>query len=140
MPATLGEDLRTWLRADASILDLAGTRVHQNKAGNKYNGQYIWYGRATTQNEDALNDPAGTDPFSQIFDVEAISDDIDEALNLADLLKAKHLARGTFGAGTVQGVFVSDHADDYIPRGINSEDGLHVAALQFEIMGYTQGA
>jgi hypothetical protein len=140
MSATLGEDIRTWLLADTAIAAVVGGRVHQNKAGDRYLGPYIWYGRATTQNEDALDDSAGTKPFSQIFDIESISDDIDEALSIADMLKAKHLARGTFGGGKVQGVFVSDHADDYIPRGSNSDDGLHVAALQLEFMGYTQGA
>ena len=133
---SLGEDLRTWLLADASITALVGTRCHQNKVPQNSTSPYIWYGRATTENEDAIDDIAGTIPFVQMFDVECISDDIDEALNLADLLKAKHLTRGTIGSGTVQGVFVSDHADDYIPRGDNSDDGRHVAALQFQIMGY----
>lgn len=136
----IGEDIRTWLLADASISAVVGARVHQNKVPQASAAPYVWYGRATTANEDALDDPAGTTPFSQIFDIESISDDIDEALDLADLLKAKHLARGTIGSGTVQGVFVTDHADDYIPRGVDSDDGRHVAALQFEFMGYTEGA
>jgi len=138
--ADIGEDIRTWLLADASISAVVGTRVHQNKAPQASTTPYIWYGRATTQNEDALADDAGTAPFSQIFDIEAISDDIDEALDIADMLKAKHLSRGLIGGGRVQGVFVTDHADDYIPRGDNSDDGRHVAALQFEFMGYAQGA
>ena len=140
----IGEDIRTWLLTDSSITAMVGStaaaaRIHQNKAPQNESTPYIWYGRATTNNEDAIDDPAGTLPFSQIFDIEAISDDIDEALDLADLLKAKHLARGTLGTGSVQGVFVTDHADDYIPRGDNSDDGRHVAALQFEFMGYAQG-
>lgn len=141
----IGEDIRTWLLADASIAAVVGTnaatsRIHQNKPPQNESTPYIWYGRATTENEDAIDDPAGTDPFTQIFDVESISDDIDECIDLADLLKAKHLFRGTIGNGTVQGVFITDHADDYIPRGDNSDDGRHVAALQFEFKGYAQGA
>lgn len=134
---SIGEDLLTYLLADSSIASAVGTRCHQNKAPHGYDGQYIWFGRAATENADAIDDAAGTAPFRQYFDVECCSDDIDEAIDLADLVKAKHLARGSFGAGTIQGVFVTDHADDYIPRGVNSDEGMHVAALQLELVGYT---
>ena len=67
------------------------------------------------------------------------SRDLDEALELSDAVRAHNKARGAFGDGTIQGLFIRDHADDYIPRGIFDDDqGLHVAALQFEIVGYQE--
>ena len=139
--STIGTDIRTWLIADAAITAVVGARVFENKInqGNDDN-VCIWFARATTSGEDALDDDSGTKPFRQIFDLEVISKDIADTNTVADLITAKRLHRGTFGVGKVQGVFIDDHSDDYIPRGVNSDDGWHIAAFQLDIAGYTQGA
>lgn len=134
--ASIGEDLRTFLLADAGISAAVGTRIHQDIAPQGYDGQYIWFGRGGTENEDMLDSVAGEKSFREFFDIETISRDINESLSLAALVKGKHNSRATFGSGTIQGLFVTDHADDYIPRGIGQDSGLFVAALQLEIVGY----
>jgi len=134
----LGKDLRTYLLADSDIETAVGDdRIHQNKAPEGYAGLYIWYSRGGTDDEDELADAEGSAPFREFFDVELIGRDLDAVLALADEVRSHHKARGSFGSGTVQALFVRDHADDYLPRGIFDDDqGLHVAALQFEIVGY----
>ena len=139
MPS-LGEDIRTWILADASIAAVVGTRVEQNKLSQGKEGLAIWYGRATTENADTIDAAVGTVPFSQTFDLECIGPDIDAVLDLAELVKALNYTRGSIGSGTVQGVFIDDHQDDYVSRAIGSDDGRHIAALTLEFTGYAQGA
>jgi hypothetical protein len=136
--ATIAENLRTWLLSDNSLKALVGNDgVHQGILPEKPHDPVVWFGRARTQTEDTLDQAAGERPFREAFDVEAIGLDIDQVEDVAEILRTKHLYRGSLGSGMVQGVFVSDHADDYIPRGILADDGSHVAAMQFELVGFT---
>jgi len=140
--SSLGIDLRSYLLDDSDISDAVGAeRMHQNKTPESYDGLYIWYSRGGTDDEDELDDEEGTAPFREFFDVEVIGRDLDAVLDAADELRSHSKARGTFGDGTVQALFVRDHADDYLPRGIFDDDeGFHVAALQLEIVGYEEGS
>ncbi len=132
---TLGVQLRTFLAGKTGV----GERIHQNKAPQATDKPFIWFSRATTGEEEELNPEVGQQPFSEMFDVECISTDIDEALAIADDVRAQRYYRGEFGTGRVQGVFITDHEDDYIPRGVDADSGLHVASVLLEIVGYTEG-
>jgi len=134
---SLGADLRTWLLAQGGISALVGTRVHQNRAPEGYDGPYIYFRRRSVTHEDTVDMPAGDAAFEQSFDVEAIAEDQDQAMDLGELLLALHAYRGSFGGGTVQGVFVEDQSDDYVPRGLMGDTALEFAALDFNIIGYT---
>lgn len=141
MPSTLGEDLRAFFLADGPISSaVGGARIHQNMAPEQYAGRYLWFGRAGTQPEDAHDDAVGERPFRELFDLEAISEDLDEAEALADLLRGKDKYRGALGSGTVQALRITDQDDDYLPRGDDSDEGRHVAALELQVIGYVPGA
>lgn len=134
--ADLGENLRTFLLADATILGLVSTRAAQGVVPQERAQPYLWFELRGTENDDCLDDAVGHVPWKYLFDVECIANDIDTAQALAARVKAiAHLYRGSFGTQNVMGVFVEDHNDEYVPRGAGSDmDGLHVAALSLEII------
>jgi hypothetical protein len=44
-------------------------------------------------------------------------------------------ARGaTFGDTTLQGIFVEEQPDEYLPRGVLADSGLHVASKSVEVV------
>ena len=138
--ASLGEDFRTFLLASSDIAARVGTRVYQNEVQQEEGAalsDYIWYERANIEREDTLDMAAGERPWVEFLNVEAVSTDIDNALDLADDLRGLHgSGPGDFGGGTAQAVFVTDQTDDYIPRG-DGDGGRHVAALSFQVIGHS---
>jgi hypothetical protein len=133
----IAEQLRTWLLTDNSLKALVGAEgVHQNVLPEDVHDPAVWFSRARVEHEDVIDQAAGAGPFRETFDVEVIGLDVDQVEDAAEILRLKHCYRGTFGTGTVQGIFVRDHKDDYIPRGVLADDGSNVAALEFEIVGY----
>ena len=141
MATTIGEDLRTFLLEDSSISTaVGGSRCYQNEAVENYAGTFIWYSRSDTEPLQTLDEAAGVRPWSEFIDLECISDSIDAAIDLGDLIRTKHATRGTFGAGTVSGLFIGSQSDNYLPRGDASDDGLNICAFNLEIIGYKPGA
>ena len=131
--ADVATRLRTFLLTDTAIANQVGERIHQGQVPESSDGDYIWYSRAAIEPLRVLASGV-LDPLSVRFDVECISDDLDQSQVLAAAVRAKCDAyRGTFADTTVQGIFVDDHNDDYTPRGVFSDEGAHVAALQLEI-------
>lgn len=137
MSKQLGIDLRTWLLAVGGIDTIVDGRVHQNHAPESYQGAYIWIGRGGMEPADELNEGPAVNPFTEFWDVEIYSRDIDETEDLAELVHSLAPMRGGVGSGTVQRLTITDHADDYLPKGMyGDDDGLHLAALQVTVMGY----
>ncbi len=141
--ASLGEDFRTFLLDDSSIVARVSARVYQNEVLQESGADvldYIWYERASIEREDTLTMAVGERPFREFLNVEAVSTTIDDALDLADDLRALHGTKGDFGGGSALAVYVNEHQDDYIPRGDGGDEGRHVAALQIEVIGHQPGA
>jgi len=137
--STLAGDLRTALLANGDIATIVGGRVHYLRAAQGFVGDYIWFARSGSGDDDdrALGDTAGADyHHHEMVDVECVSDVLEDAQTLSRLVKGFDSTTGTLGAGTVQAIFVRDHADDYVPRGVSGDDGVFVGALQFELVGY----
>jgi hypothetical protein len=70
------------------------------------------------------------------FDLECISTGMDEALDLGKTVKDYlHGSRGTLTGTTavVQGIFVENKDDDYLPRNEGSDDGRTVVALDISV-------
>lgn len=135
--ADVAENLTKFLLDDTTGIALkVGSRICQNLVpqGKKY--PWIWFQRTGTDNNRCLGE-VGETPFSHTFAVECISDDINEAETLADLVRARcetaACGSASFGTGTVSNVFCEDQADDYLPQGANLDSGEHVAALQVEV-------
>ena len=133
----LDEDLRTEIIAASTTL---GTRVHQNIVPEHQGNTFprCWFQRISQEDLLAV-DGSRIDLKRTEYTVEFISEDIDEAIAAANAV-AEHTdqggllaKRGTFGAGTVQGVFITDQDDDYQPRGIGADEGAHVSALAITI-------
>lgn len=134
--AKIEENLRSWLTAYASLNAIVGERVHVNVIPEESDPPYIWLGRAGIEREGTIDESPGSQPFRERFDVEIYGKDIDKVMEAAALMHARNAYRGAFGAGSIQGVFVVDHADDYIPRGAMDDEGLHGAFLQLELNGH----
>lgn len=97
------------------------------------NDHRIWYRRSGYIN-DLL-----TSGISQIttttFDIECLSNDLDEAQSLAATLKeALNGFAGAFGDSTALLCEITDHNDDYQPQGLGDEDEIiEYAALSLSI-------
>jgi hypothetical protein len=131
--ADVSTRFRTFLLTDTTIAQMVGEQVHQGFVPETTKGDYVWFSRSASEPLRVLASGA-IDPLSVRFDVEAISDDLDRAQALAAAIRSKCDAyRGTFGDSTTQGIFVEDHNDDYTPRGVFSDDVLHVASMSVEI-------
>jgi hypothetical protein len=129
----LSEDFRPYLLSKTTIADLVGARVFQNKVPQTATMPFVCYFRRQTLVERATNE---TNPKATMvsFDVECVDDSQSGANALAEAVRtAIDGQRGTFGSTTVQGVFVEDHDDDYIPKVNDSDDVVPVATFQVEI-------
>ena len=107
--------------------------VQQDVISENQPNARVWF-KKQTSNTNILNN--GTPILDDTtFDVEVASLDIDltqtEANNIRTALNGY---RGMMLFDMVQGVFVSDAADDYIPRNLNADEGFHVAAFQVRIL------
>lgn len=139
------DDLRAFILDDATVAAAIGERAHQNHqptadafAPGELDGDgdalpYVVYFRRGRELELSTDAAAGEDPHVEFFDVEIYGDDLGEVEAIADAIKALGPYRGAFGAGAVNGFFVEDHSDDYIPRGNLADAGLHLAALNVEV-------
>lgn len=145
--STIPEDIRSAFLNVLPLRDLlsdgAQNRIAENHARQEWFGDrmcFCVYTLRTTENEDTTDAAVGGQPFREFWDIEFWSTDAGQAEAARKLTQQNfHLFRGTFGAGRVQGIFADDHASEYIPRVDYSGNGLHLAASDFQIVGYTPG-
>lgn len=129
----VAENLRTFLLGDAAIARKVGLRVSQDAIPQGKPSPFIFLGRQSTTVERCLGETGNT-PFSHIFAVECIGEDLDDSQSLADLVRARCDGySGTFGDSTVQAIFVEEQADDYLPKAVDLNSGEHIAALSVEV-------
>ena len=135
--ADLGENLRTVIVASTAVLaecaDIAdGGRCTQGTEVQSPTLPRIWYARSSEREDLDLGGEGGL--VESEWDLEVISDDLDEAQDLAHVVKRfLRGKRGTFGTQTVLGTFVEDHNDEYISKSVDAESGYQVAALRVRI-------
>lgn len=131
----IGEDLKTFLGADGTISGIVGTFVVQNHIPAEDVSPFIWYMRRGTEYARTTDASVGDSTFGHFFDIECISEDVAEAISLADRIKViLDNFRGTFGNVTLAGAFVEDHSDEYVPRNQSGDTGRHIAALDARII------
>lgn len=132
----IDEAVRAWLVSRLS--SVVAERVHLGTVPETSDPPYVWYARASTTREGTLDETPGTQPFTTTFDVEVYGYDPAVVGTAADLLQASNAYRGVFGTGhTAQGVFVDNQNDDYVPRGVMEDQGLHSAFFSLVIHGFT---
>ncbi len=130
------EALRAWLVDRLSTV--VGQRVHVGVVPETSDPPYVWVGLSGTENIATLDQAPGGQPFVTSWDVEIYGVTPTEVANAAHLLHAANCWRGAFATGhTVQGVFVTTQADDYVPRGVMEDEGLHGAFFSLEVWGFT---
>lgn len=139
MASSIGENLRTVLAATTGVAALVSTtsadRIHQNIIPKPMVRPAIWYTRAASEAE---VDTAGNNMITDSsWDIECQAEDLDDCLSLADAVKTELNGKhGTFGDSSILGAFVTDHDDDYLPKGIGESDDahIHLAALSVQIL------
>ena len=144
---TITESIYTDFLSRPEIDAVVSGRIAQNNMRQEWatDGTYIIYFHRGTDGEHTTDSPPGEEPFRQFFDLEVYGPDIAAVDELAETLKSGkgnftgyNLYRGQFGQGAVQGIFVTDHNDDYQPRTTMHDEGLHAAFLDIQIAGYTE--
>jgi hypothetical protein len=138
---SLSADFRTFLLAQPAIAAIVGTSVHVRAVPQPIDPPYVWIARAgSNQDERTLDQAQGQQPWEERWDLEAISDDPVELEDLAAAVRGLDCVKGTFGAGSIQLLIVEDQTDDYVPKAVESDQGLDLAAFQLTIYGYEAGA
>lgn len=130
--AKIVEDLLQHLTDNVEVRALVDLRVHAHHVPERSLYPFIWLSRSGRETDRDHDGQGGLTRHD--YDIEAVSDDQAEAEDVADAVHdalAGH--RGTFGARDVQGVFVEDQDDDYVPRGTGGDDGLLVVAQRVTI-------
>lgn len=124
--ATIGQNFREFLLAESTITAITQV-IAQSTVPQPSVAPYVWFRRSGEDREKLLD---GTIAFIRTrIDVEAVSGDIDQAIALADAIRdALDTHQGAFGQDAVKLVLVEDKDDDYVVIN-NSDDGLHVIAL-----------
>lgn len=131
---SLGGNFRSHLLASTGIAAVVSDRIHQTKMSEQSSFPAIWFQRVGEEEEITLDGEGGLKQTT--FDLECISTDLDESIDLGITVKRYiHGWSGTLSGttATVQGVFVRDKDDDYIPRNEGSDDGRTVSALSVEV-------
>lgn len=133
--ATIGENIRAAMIADSTGVEaLVSGRIHQNNVPESIVHPRVWFTRAASF-EEVDNDGNGGLTDSS-WDIECHALTLDAAESVADAVKTLlNGHRGAFGGDTVQGIFVEDHDDDYLPKGLGEDDNnhIHVASISAQI-------
>ena len=127
---TLAENFRTLITSATTITTNVGDRVHANRMPVASQYPAIFFIRSSAETDRDFDGATG--PTRSVFDTECLTDDTGpvEAIELAeDVRILLDGYSGAMGTTTVQGIFVTDKDDDYLPRGNASDEGIHVVAL-----------
>lgn len=135
MSLAIDEQLIAYLLADTGVSALVATRVHEGQVPQVDTFPYVWLERHTKEQTGGLT-PRETQLVEQRFNVECVATSIASAQTLAEAVRASlHEKRGvlTGTEAAVQGVFVEDHSDDYLPRNSGEDEGLHIVSLDVSV-------
>lgn len=137
--ATLGQDFRAFIVGSTSIA-AASTAwtitkpgvVELDKIGEQPPRPRVWMQRRRENEELDLSGNGGL--VESTWDLEIISTDHSDRYSITNAIKRRlNGHEGTMGTRTVQGIFVEDHDDDYLPRGLAGEDAFYLSALSATI-------
>jgi hypothetical protein len=135
----ISADLRSFLLAQEALTALVDERIHVNHVPQESTLPYLWVGRTGTTHDRTLDQARGEQPFEEQWDCEAIAGTESEAQALGEAVRGLDCAKGAFGDGRIQLMTVEDQRDDYVPRGVPSDEGFSVCAFSLTIYAYTPG-
>lgn len=127
--SSAGEALKAYMVADTTGVNATVSgRIHQNTIPVVSTVPHIWFRRSSERQETAMDGGCGL--YRASFDLECVGATADVALDLADIVKSRlHASKSTTGGVNIMTMLVEDHDDDYVPKAIGSDEGLHVSAL-----------
>lgn len=135
-----GEVLRQYLigttAGSTAIKDEISSRCYQNSVPTAADMPFVWFRRRMVEFLDTLGE-INTVPYREMFDFEVVADTLDEADDIADLVRIRlHGARGTLNSteASYQWVEVQDQREDYVPRNMQADELLHVVSLDVEVI------
>ena len=130
--------LLTELKANAAIAAVVGDEVYQNVVPEDKPGPYIWFATSGQEQMETMGPDAQV--LRHFVDLECVSLDVDQALDLADTVRQQLglTPAGSFGTGHIAGISVSDQTDEYVPRNPAADEGQTVAALSVELILYEE--
>ena len=125
------------------LMALPGVAVQQNTIDESSPLSRIWYRRSGESTEKGCGEIDGKQVRHLTrtdYDVECVADTPDVADYFAAAIKDQDGYTGYLGAGDVFALDLSveDHSDDYSPRNLGADEGLHVAALRLTV-SYRKG-
>ena len=131
--ANFPQDLRSYLAGTTTITSHVGVgatvaRIHYNKIPQLSPQSHIWMRTSSDTEQNALDGLGGL--HEAFIDLECVGDTEANTQDLADAVKARlDGVSGTVTSHTVQGMWVSDKDDSYLPKSIDSDDGRHIVAF-----------
>ena len=145
----IDEDFLYKLQAISQTVYPDGVAIEKGDISTERMPTRIYFDRSDSEQDLMLNGDQGL--TTTVFNVEVASLTIDTTTPNGDAIVqplTKTLKdvlngfRGAFGSNAADtnyhsvslGMFVSDHADDYQPRGVDADDGYFVAAFQVKIV------
>jgi hypothetical protein len=129
-------DIRNYLTSDTTgVYYYVASRVYQNHVPSVGTLPFVWFRRRGVEYLNCLGETE-TKPWREFFDIECVSETMEEAEDVADAVRARlHCARGALGSTTTiyNWVDVRDQSDDYVPRNMQADEVLHVVSLDVEV-------
>lgn len=132
----IGKTLREMIvgRVSGVMNTSAPGAVQQNLSDPNAPGTRILYTRRSETRDNYLG--GGSGPSETTFDVEVISQDLEQVYIIADRLKTLH---GEDYDSTTHGcevllTLVEDQSDDYFYRGIGEDEATHATALDVSVI------
>jgi len=129
----IGEALKSYIVSSTAVNAVVSGRVHENVIPEVSSRPNIWFGRSSQEQVTCFDGGAGL--FKSRFALECIAVTADVAIDLADLVRSRlHASSSTTAGVNIRGMLVEDQDDDYMPKGIGGDVGLHVSALEVLVM------
>ena len=139
--STLNANLRTFLLSIPELTAIVDTRIYEqhvpvrDECSGMPDLPFLWFGVAGAEHLNTLDDVPGELPFRVDFDVECCSEDVGQAVAIADIVRGHaNSYAGAFGDQVVQVVLVSDQSDTYVTRNPAADLGIAIAALSINII------
>jgi hypothetical protein len=129
-------DLIHELVADSGVTNLVDDRVYGGAVPKGAELPFIWLQRRMVTGSGALEGEG--EPLSESFDVEAVSDDSREAIEISDAVRAWAKswcdARScVMGDHTYTWVEVVDASEGYVVRNVDAGENLYFSNLDVEV-------
>jgi hypothetical protein len=124
-------DLLDELQHDPGVRRLVEARVFAGRVPDTAL-PFIWMQRSGIESSGAME--AEDEPLKEMVDLECVSDDSAEALELSDAVRAAlDGRRGLIGYHAYSWVGVLDASENYVPRNQDADEFLHVSSLKVEV-------